>query len=138
MLIVHFKEMFLFCVLFLCLQAASESVVIVSNDSIDVVICMWCCAQTVFKWIEIIDLKRVKMLKNLLKSADRLWSKFIVDQVDKLYFFIMIVFIQSRSFFVWKNLFEANAILICITFISFFVWRLLFKPEVSSFKSTFF
>ena len=52
-------------------------------------------------------------------------------------FFVVIVFIQSRSFFVWKNLFEANAVSICITFISFFVWRLLFKFEVPSFKSTF-
>ena len=40
MLIVHFKEMFLLCVLLLCLQAASEDVVIASDDSIDVVICM--------------------------------------------------------------------------------------------------
>ena len=39
MLILHFKEMFFLCVLFLCLQAASEDVVIASNNSINVIIC---------------------------------------------------------------------------------------------------
>ena len=77
------------------------------------------------------------MLKNVLKSIDRFWSKFIVCQVNKLCFFVVIVFIQSRSFFVWESLFKANAISICITFISFFVWCFLFKLEVLSSKSTF-
>ena len=98
---------------------------------------MWCCAYIVFKWIKVVDLKRVKMLKEVLRSIDCFWSRFIVDQVDKLCFFVMIIFIQSRSFFVWKDLFEANAVSICITFISFFVWRLLFRFKISSFKSTF-
>ena len=129
--------MFFLCVLFLCLQVINENVVIVLNDLIDVIICMWCCAQTVFKWIETVDLKRVKMLKNVLKSIDCLWSKFIVDQIDKLCFFVVIVFIQSYNFFVWKNLFEANAVSICIIFIFLFVWRFLFRFEVSSFKSMF-
>ena len=71
MLIFHFKEVFFLCVLLLCLQAVNEDVVIASNDSINVVICMWCYAQIVFKWIETVDSKRVKMLKNVLKSIDR-------------------------------------------------------------------
>ena len=129
--------MFLFCVLLLCLQAASENVVNASNDSIDVVICMWCCAQTVFKWIKTVNSKRVKMLKDVLRSADRFWNKLIIDQADKLCFFVVTVFIQSRSFFVWKNLSEADAVSICITFIPLFMWNFLFRFEVSSFKSTF-
>ena len=137
MLILHFKEIFFLYVLLLYLQAASENVIIILNDLIDVVICIWCYAQIIFKWIKIVDLKRVKMLKNILKSIDRFWNRFTVDQIDKLYFFVVIVFIQNRSFFVWENLFEANAISIYITFIFFFVWHLLFKFEISSFKSTF-
>ena len=98
---------------------------------------MWCCAQAVFKWIEAVDSKRVKMLKGALRSAGRFWSRLTVDQADKLCFFVVIVLIQSRSFFVWENLFEANAVSICIAFIPLFVWSLLFRPEVPSFKSTF-
>ena len=90
-----------------------------------------------FNEIEVVDSKRVKMLKNILRLIDRSWSKFIVCQIDKLCFFVVIVFIQNRNFFIWESLFKANAISICITFIFFFVWNLLFKPEVSSFKNTF-
>ena len=97
---------------------------------------MWCCAQTVFNEIENVNSKRVKMLKDALKPIDRFWSKLTVCQTDKLCFFVVIVFIQSRSFFVWESLFKANAISICITFISFFVWCFLFKLEILSFKST--
>ena len=62
--------MFFFCVLLLYLQIASEDIIIVLNDLDDVVICMWYYAQIVFKWIEIINLKCVKMLKNVLKSIN--------------------------------------------------------------------
>ena len=42
-----------------------------------------------FNRIKVFNSKRVKMLKDVLKSIDRFWSRLTVDQADKLCFFII-------------------------------------------------
>ena len=102
-----------------------------------------------FNRIKALNSKRVKMLKDVLKSIDRFWSRLIVDQADKLYFFIIrsecdfslysIHFFSSCDVFysfskfhhlrarVFKKIFIR--VIISIQSRDFFVWRYLFWTQ---------
>ena len=65
-----------------------------------------------FNRIKVFNLKRVKMLKDVLRSIDRFWNKFTVDQADKLCFFI----IRSECDF---SLYSIHFLSSCDVFYSF-------------------
>ena len=99
-----------------------------------------------FNRIEVFNSKRVKMLKNILKSIDRFWSRFTVDQADKLCFFIIrseydfslysiyflsscdVFYLFSKFYYLRARIFKKIFIRIIIFIRSrdSFVWRFLF------------